>query len=154
MTLAVSSPPRRPCLTMLSVLETSVAPATGGQNRSQSIQSALWPGSIDGPPYRSTITPIVVFAPSSHDRCYRQLLRALAVTMTVSLFTRRCFWRYLDFPTLSPWFWCAEKTLLEPSHQPPHAVPTLRPSRRRRSRNLPVFFAVALVNFYFYARNG
>jgi len=57
--------------------------ATPGQNRSQAIQARC---ANDVPLSDSTITPIVVFCPSSQ-RCYRQLLPRPCRYMTVSLFT-------------------------------------------------------------------
>src|SRR6266576_1320497 len=68
------------------VLENIVLHRDAGQNRSQAIQSALRELTI--PLIGSTITPIVVFLPLiSTTGVTGSFFRALAVTMTVSLFT-------------------------------------------------------------------
>src|SRR5712664_148265 len=68
------------------VLENIVLHRDAGQNRSQAIQSAL--RELTVPLIGSTITPIVVFLPLiSTTGVTGSFFRALAVTMTVSLFT-------------------------------------------------------------------
>src|SRR5437016_539235 len=68
------------------VLENIVFHRDAGQNRSQAIQSALKEMTV--PLIGSTITPIVVFLPLvSITGVTGTFFRALAVTMTVSLFT-------------------------------------------------------------------
>jgi len=68
------------------VLENIVLHRDAGQSRFQAIQSAL--RELTVPLIGSTITPIVVFLPLDlDDRRDGQLLRALAVTMTVALLT-------------------------------------------------------------------
>src|SRR4029077_2107982 len=68
------------------VLENIVLHRDAGQGRFEAIQSALKEMTI--PLIGSTITPIVVFVPLiSMTGVYGSFFRALAVTMTVSLFT-------------------------------------------------------------------
>src|SRR5437879_3212194 len=68
------------------VLENIVLHRDAGQSRSQAIQSAL--GELTIPLIGSTVTPIVVFLPLiSTTGVTGSFFRALAVTMTVSLFT-------------------------------------------------------------------
>src|ERR1700740_1446201 len=68
------------------VLENIVLHRDAGQSRFEAIQSALRELTI--PLIGSTITPIVVFLPLFFiTRAYGPLFRALAVTMTVALFT-------------------------------------------------------------------
>ncbi|MFY9560260.1 MAG: efflux RND transporter permease subunit [Terriglobales bacterium] len=84
------------------VVENVVLHRDAGQNRLQAIQSAL--GEITTPLIGSTITPVVVFLPLiSITGVTGTFFRALAVTMTVSLFTSLVLavtWT----PTLSQFF--------------------------------------------------
>src|SRR5882762_7364352 len=98
------------------VLENIVLHRDAGQNRSQAIQSAL--RELTVPLIGSTITPIVVFVPLiAITGVTGSFFRALAVTMTVSLFTSLLLaltWT----PTLSLYFVRRKDTAEAPAPSP------------------------------------
>ncbi len=99
------------------VLENIVLHRDAGQNRFRAIQSALKELTI--PLIGSTVTPIVVFLPLiSMTGVTGSFFRALAVTMTVSLFTSLLLaltWT----PTLSQYLVRREQGTPEPPDEPP-----------------------------------
>src|SRR6266550_3754128 len=126
------------------VLENIVLHRDAGQNRSQAIQSALRELTI--PLIGSTITPIVVFLPLiSTTGVTGSFFRALAVTMTVSLFTSLLLaltWT----PTLSLYFVRRKDTVEAPATSPaggPNAAALLA----AEEAHLSGFFG-RIVDFY------
>src|SRR2546427_890484 len=126
------------------VLENIVSHRDAGQNRSQAIQSALRELTI--PLIGSTITPIVVFLPLiSTTGVTGSFFRALAVTMTVSLFTSLLLaltWT----PTLSLYFVRRKDTVEAPATSPaggPNAAALLA----AEEAHLSGFFG-RIVDFY------
>ena len=113
------------------VLESIVSHRDAGEDRLQAVRSAL--GEITKPLIGSTITPIVVFLPLiSITGVTGSFFRALAVTMTVSLFTSLLLalsWT----PTLSQYF--VRRRIDNPSATA--ACAELVPSHKPDSLNLP-----------------
>src|SRR2546426_5055559 len=126
------------------VVENIVLHRDAGQSRSQAIQSAL--GELTIPLIGSTVTPIVVFLPLiSTTGVTGSFFRALAVTMTVSLFTSLLLaltWT----PTLSLYF-VRRKDAAEAPAPSPAGGPNAAALLAAEEAHLSGFFG-RIVDFY------
>ena len=127
------------------VLENIVAHRDLGQGRFESVQKALRELII--PLTGSTITPIVVFVPLiSMNGVFGSFFRALAVTMSVALFTS--FFLALTWtPTLSQFLVRRKKDSAEPGAEGEPASASGEHLLRAEDEHLSGFFARA-VDFY------
>ena len=127
------------------VLENIVLHRDAGQTRFQAIESAL--RELTVPLIGSTITPIVVFLPLiAITGVTGTFFRALAVTMTVSLFTSLLLaltWT----PTLSQYFVRRKDTADAPASATGGGAPDMASLLEAEEKHLSGFFG-RIVNFY------